>query len=179
MMIKYEIGASKLWKYFYLPLAKLLAVILIFLVISLIWFDTSRDNMFMVVILTLSWIGLIHVMPFLVLAIRHSRISKDTYFLVDTINITYHYKNVNNDIFFDPNQIEEVIKVVSPPKYDNRIDVLGFGHFFYWKIILTDGTILIMSCILLDIEDFFGKKYKMEKRMFSMPPIPTKSRASS
>ncbi len=47
---------------------------------------------------------------------------------------------------------------------------MGFGYFFYWKIKLTNGKTLSISCMLLDVDDFFGKEATLEKRLFPIPP---------
>lgn len=71
---------------------------------------------------------------------------------------------------FRLDEIDKVIKVVSPPKYDKRIDILGFGYFFYWKIKLANGRTISISCMLLDVDDFLGKVVTLEKQLFPMPP---------
>lgn len=170
MTIEYTLGRRQFRKYIFLPLMKLVAVIVIFTVLSAVWLRVSREDMVMVISLTWSYVGLIHLVPLLVMGIRHSQLSKGAYFSVDATNNQYRYRERDIDLSFNLGEIDKVVKVVSPPKYDKRIDLLGFGYFFYWKVILLDGRTLSISCMLLDTHDFLGKKESLEKRMFPIPP---------
>ena len=124
----------------------------------------------MVLGFTWAWVFLIHLLPLIIMGIRHSRLSTGSYFAVDTANHTYLYTERDLSLSFRSTEIEKVIKVVSPPTYDNRVDILGFGYFFYWKIMLVGGRTLSISCMLLDIDNFFGMEISREKRVFPVPP---------
>ena len=105
----------------------------------------------------------------MIIGIRHSRLSNEAYFSIDTTHNKYLYREKKLELSFELSQIDKVFKVVSPPKHDKRIDLLGFGHFFYWKIVLLDGRTLLISCMLLDVENFYGKTQSQTKQMFPVP----------
>lgn len=170
MILEYRSGYIQYKKYIFLPLMKLSAVIIIATIVLLVWFDISRENMLVVVALTWSWIGLIHLMPLLIMGIRHSRSSKGAYLCINTANNQCQYKEKNIDFSFGLDEIDKVIKVVSPPKYDSRMDFLGFGYFFYWKFMFVDGRVLSISCMVLDVDDFLGDRGSKEKQLFPIPP---------
>jgi len=170
MISEYRSGKSQLRKYIFFPLLKLLAVILVTTIISLILFRVSREHVLRVVALTWSWVGLIHLMPLLIMGIRHRKLSKRAYFSINTASNQCQYREKDMEFYFSLNEIDKVVKVVSPPKYDKRMDILGFGYFFYWKIIFLDGRTLFISCMLLDVDNFFEKKESQEKQLFPIPP---------
>jgi hypothetical protein len=163
-------GSHQRRKYILLPLLKLSAIILIATVIGIIWLGIRSEQLLMIVGLTWIWIFLMHLMPLLIMGFRHSRLSKEAHFTIDTVNNICYYNEKDLSLSFNLTDVDTVIKVVSPPKYDKRIDILGFGHFFYWKIVLSDSRTLSLSCMLLDVDDFPGKKISSEKRLFPVPP---------
>lgn len=170
MVLEYSLSRSQRRKYLFLPLLKLLAVIALGTLIGVVWLDVRREQLLMVIGLAWAWVFLIHLLPLLIMGIRHSQLSRDSYFAIDTVNKTYQYKEKDLSLSFRLTEIANVIKVVPPPKYDKRIDILGFGYFFYWKIMFVDGRTLSISCMLLDVDDFFGKEVSQEKRLFPVPP---------
>lgn len=151
------------------PLVKLSTVILIATIFGAIWFGVKKEQVLMVVGLTWGWVFFMHLLPLLIIGAQHRRLSKDMCFVIDTVNNTYQLKSKDRSLSFQLSEIDELVKVVSPPKYDKRLDVLGFGHFFYWKISLVDGQTLSISCLVLDVEDFPGRKANKEKRLFPIP----------
>ncbi len=169
MIMEYSLSHPQRKKYLWYPLGKLVAVIVVFTMLGINWFNVNSDDLFLVVGGTWLWAGLMHLLPLIVLAVRHQKISKGASFTIDAMNKEYRYKKENVDLSFNSNQIKEVIMVLSPPKYDDRMDFLGFGHFYYWKLVLADGTILPLSCMLLDSEEFTGHEVKKEKRLFPIP----------
>lgn len=169
MILEYTLSGRQRRKYVFFPFIKLFVTIIIFTIIGVVWFDFNTEEAPMVIGLAWLCIFLIHVLPMLIMAIRHTQFSNDSYFAIDTVNKTYQYKEMDRSLSFRVTEIDKVIKVVSPPKYDKRWDIMGFGYFFYWKIILVDGRILSISCMLLDAEDFSGKEVIQEKRMFPIP----------
>lgn len=116
---------------------------------------------------TVAWAFLMHFLPLLIMAARHSRRSEGSSFAIDTVNNSYRYEEKDLSLSFRLDEIDKVIKVVSPPSYDN---ILGFGYFFYWKIKLANGGTLSISCMLLDVDDFSGKEVTLEKQLFPIPP---------
>ena len=90
--------------------------------------------------------------------------------MLDIRNAKYHYRGKEKPLSFGLAEIDKVIKVVSPPKYDKWIDILGFGYFYYWSIVLIDGRTLSISCILLDVDIFPEQMISQEKRLFPVPP---------
>jgi hypothetical protein len=111
-----------------------------------------------------------HLLPLIIIGHGHKRNSERASFAVDTINKVFRFEQ--NDIFlsFRSDEVDKVIKVVSPPTYDKRVDILGFGNFFYWQIILLNGKTLSLSCMLLDVDVFEGKQISQQKRVFPVPP---------
>lgn len=170
MILNYRLSNIQRRKYIFLPLIKLSAVIVIGTVVGVLWFDIRKEQLQMVVGVTWAWIFLMHLLPILIMGVRHSQLCRDSSFAIDTVNNTYHYEKNNVSLTFRLNEIDKLIKVVSPPKYDNRLDIMGFGYFFYWKIRLSNGKALSISCMLLDIDDFFGKEAILEKQLFPIPP---------
>jgi hypothetical protein len=170
MILEYKLSNSQRRKYIFLPLMKLLAVIVIATIVGVRWFDIRTGPLQMVIGLTWSWVFLMHLLPLMILVVRHHQLSSGSSFAIDTSNNTYHYKGKDVSLSFRLNEIDKVIKVVSPPKYDKRMDILGFGYFFYWKIRLADSRTLAISCMLLDADDFSGKEATQEKRLFPIPP---------
>ncbi|MCE7991995.1 MAG: hypothetical protein HEP71_08445 [Roseivirga sp.] len=156
-------------KYLWYPLGKLITVISVFTMLGINWFNVNSDDLLLVVGGTWLWVGLIHLLPLIVLSVCHQKISTGASFTINALNKEYRYKKEGIDLSFNSSQIKEVIKIVSPPKYDDRMDLLGFGHFYYWKLILVDGTILSLSCMLLDSEEFAGHEIRKEKQMFPIP----------
>lgn len=169
MILEYKFGSRQFWKYILTPFLKLLTVILIATIFGAMWFGVREQQVLMVVGLTWAWFFFIHLLPLLIIGAQHMRLSKDMCFIIDTINNRYQFKSKDRSLSFQLSEIDELVKVVSPPKYDKRIDVLGFGHFFYWKISLADGQTLAISCLVLDVEDFSGRKANKEKRLFPIP----------
>jgi hypothetical protein len=170
MILEYRFSSRQRKKYIFLPLVKQLTVIVIATIIGVVWFSVVKEQLLVVIGLTWAWIFLMHILPILIMAIRHSQLSRHSYFAIDTVNSTYHYHEKDLSVSFRLTEIDKVIKVVSPPKYDKRIDFLGFGYFFYWKIMLVDSRTLSISCMLLDVDDFPGKEITQEKRVFPVPP---------
>jgi hypothetical protein len=170
MILEYKLSYNQRRKYIFLPLLKLLAAIVIVTIVGVLWFDIKTEQLQMIIGFTWSWVFLIHLLPLLIIGVRHNQLSKDSSFTIDTIGNTYHYKEKDISLSFRLNEIDKVIKIVSPPKYEKRMDILGFGYFFYWKIILEDGRTLSISCMLLDADDFLGKEATQEKRLFPIPP---------
>ena len=164
-------GKGQLRKYFYMPLIKLFATILLSLIVGVVLFPITKDNVFEVATIALAVVFLKRLLPFLVIAIRHIRISNGVSFSIDKSSGKYRYCQGSTTLLFDSNQIKKVVKVVSPPKFDNRFDLLGFGDFFYWKITLTDNKMIAISCLVLDIENFFGMYLEQEKKIFVFPPL--------
>jgi hypothetical protein len=171
MELKYGLGRSQLRKYILFPLLKLLTIFIAGASIGVVWFEVERQNLLVVIGFTWAWFFLMHVLPLSILAIRHTQLSNGAYFSIDTANQRYQYNKNDISISFQLNEIEKVVKVVSPPAYDKRADILGFGYFFYWKVVLTDGRSLLLSGILLDVVDFPGKEFSQEKRMFPVPAV--------
>lgn len=169
MIVNYRLSNSQRKKYFILPLAKLLTAIVVFTLIAMYWFNTDAKDLPFIVGITWSWVGLIHVLPLLILAIRHLKASKGVSFVIDTANWEYQYKECDFDLTFNTSQIKRVVKVMSPPKYDRRRDFLGFGYFYYWEVTLVDETLLSLSCMLLDSDKFLGFENERKKQMFPIP----------
>ncbi|WP_339606214.1 hypothetical protein [uncultured Roseivirga sp.] len=169
MIVNYSLSDFKRKKYFILPLAKLLTTIVVFTLIAIYWFNTDAENLPFIVGITWSWVGLIHVLPLLILAACHLKASKGVSFVIDTTNWEYQYKECDFDLTFNTSQIKRVVKVMSPPKYDGRRDFLGFGYFYYWEVTLVDETLLSLSCMLLDSDEFFGYENERRKQMFPIP----------
>jgi hypothetical protein len=169
MIIEYRLRNDQVRKYLIWPLIKLIGVIVLFTALSTYWFEVDKQNVFFVIIVTGLWVGLIHLLPLLVLAIKHIKLSKNSCLLVNNVTGDFEFQENEFKSTFKCSNIKNVIKVVSPPKYDDRMDFVGWGYFFYWKVILVDGTIILLSCMLLDSEEFFGRKYEREKQMFPVP----------
>ncbi len=166
MSPKYRYTNKQFKKYLLIPVLKLLAVVSVALVVGVIGFKVQPANVGFVVLLTLGWIFFIHFLPILVLGIIHYQHSKNQMFRKDLVSNTYYYQDHIRTLSFQRNEIDQVIKVVSPPAYDNRLDLIGFGYFYAWKIILLDGTVLSLSCMVLDRDDFFDVPYTRKKRLF-------------
>ncbi|KYG74369.1 hypothetical protein EV198_1172 [Roseivirga ehrenbergii] len=169
MIINYRLSDSQRKKYFILPLAKLLTAIVVFTLIAMYWFNTDAENLPFIVGITWSWVGLIHVLPLLILAAHHLKVSKGVSFVIDTTNWEYRYKKADFDLTFKASHIKRVVKVMSPPKYDGRRDFLGFGYFYYWEVTLVDETLLSLSCMLLDSDEFLGYENERKKQLFPIP----------
>lgn len=169
MIIEYKLRTNQYKKYVFKPLLKLISVVLIFTFLSVFIFDVAKEDLFFVIGLTWCWVFLIHLLPLLILVISHVILSKDALFVVDTTSRIYRYEEGSKQLLFNSEEIKQIIKVVSPPKYDGRLDILGFGYFYYWKVILADGTILSLSCMLLDTKEFFGHAIQHEKELFPLP----------
>jgi hypothetical protein len=170
MISEYTLTARQQRKYMLIPIAKLSAIIIIVTTVCLIWLGVRSEQLLQVIVATWSWVFLIHFLPLLIIGVRHQRLSKGACFAIDTTNQTFSYKDKDTSFSFHSSEIASVTIVVSPPTYDNRIDILGFGYFFYWKISLIDGRILPMSCMLFDEHAFPGKELIREKRIFPIPP---------
>jgi|GEM_PF-2033351 len=169
MIINYKLSTNQYKKYVFKPLLKLISVIVILAFLSVYIFDVAKESLFFVIGATCCWVFLIHLLPLLILALNHIILSKDALFVVDTTNRTYRYEEGSKQLLFNSEEIKQIIIVVSPPSYDGRLDILGFGYFYYWKVILADGTILSLSCMLLDTEEFFGHAIQQEKELFPLP----------
>ncbi|TXH29691.1 MAG: hypothetical protein E6Q96_03110 [Cyclobacteriaceae bacterium] len=170
---EYKMGRGQLKEYFYMPLIKLFAAILLGLIAAAVLFPITNDNAFEIATIALTVVFLKRLLPFLVIAIRHMRISNGVSFSIDKSSGKYQYCQGSTALLFEASQIKKVVKVVSPPKFDNRIDLLGFGDYFYWKITLTDDKMIAISCLVLDIENFFGMFLEQEKKIFVFPPLNT------
>jgi hypothetical protein len=183
MTFDYRQGKIQRRKYILIPLLKLLAILIVGLTIGTIAFDIQIEAMPMAFGFTCAWFFFMHFLPLLVLANRHHQVSKDAYFVIDTTNNSYQYRDKDVLLSFQLTEVERVIKVVSPPKYDERIDPSGFGHFYYWKIVFANQQTLSISCMVLDASNFPGKHFfpwkelifpgkelVKEKKMFPMPP---------
>jgi len=170
MIQEYKLSNIQLKKYIFLPLIKLVAVIVIATVLAVVWFDIRIERLHFVVGFTWAWAFLMHLLPLLIMGCRHCQLSRDSSFAIDTINNFYYYHAKDKSLTFRLGEIDKVIKVVSPPKYDKRMDFMGFSYFFYWKIKLLSGKTLSISCMLLDIDEFLGKDAILEKRLFPIPP---------
>ena len=170
MVVEYRFSDSQRRKYIFRPVIRILLVIAIATVVGVLWFDIRSQRLWTVIGFTWCWIFFVHFLPLLVMAFCHSWLSRGTSFAIDTVNNTYHYMENNISLSFRLNEIDKVIKVVSPPKFDKRIDILGFGYFFFWKVELTNGRTLSISCMLLDADHFLGKEATLEKRLFPIPP---------
>ncbi|MDN5213344.1 hypothetical protein QQ020_14840 [Fulvivirgaceae bacterium BMA12] len=172
MTLKYKLGAVQLRQFLVLPLTKLIGVVVVFTFLATYWFGVRAQDMIVVVAITWVWVGLIHILPLLILAAYHYRRSKNSFFNLDSISGEYTFNNGIIELKFKLEEIERVVKVVSPPKYDKRMDFLGVGYFYYWKIILNDCKILPISCMLVNEDTIFdGRKIEFEKRMFPIPPL--------
>lgn len=170
MVLEYSLTGSRRRKYILFPVMKLLIVIVIATILGVLWFDIRNEQLLMVVGLAWAWVFLIHLLPLLIMVIRHNQLSSGSCFVLDTRNTTYHYWWKDKSLSFRLAEVDKVIKVVSPPKYDRRIDILGFGYFYYWSIVLMDGRTLSISCMLLDVDVFPEKMMSQEKRLFPIPP---------
>ena len=168
MILEYTLGPRQYRKYLLFPSLKQVAIIAAGSFVGVIWFGTGGHLLFVLGI-TWAWFFLLRLLPLLIIGIRHSQLSKGAYFSIDTDNNTCQYKEKGISLSFRLTEIDKVTIVVSPPKYDVRADFPGFGHFFYWKIILVDGRALSISCMLLDLEYFPGKEIGREKRVFPVP----------
>uniref|UniRef100_UPI0040473F82 hypothetical protein n=1 Tax=Roseivirga sp. TaxID=1964215 RepID=UPI0040473F82 len=169
MIIEYRLRNDQVRKYLIWPLIKLIGVIVLITALSIYWFEVDKQNVFFVIMTTWLWVGLVHILPLLVLAIKHIKMSKNSCLWVNNATGDFEYQENEFKSKFNWSTIENVIKIVSPPKYDDRMDFIGWGYFFCWKVILVDGTIIFLSCMLLDSEEFFGQKYEREKQMFPVP----------
>jgi hypothetical protein len=170
MVLEYRLNSSLRLKYIFIPLMKLLIVIVIATIVGVIWFEVGRAHLLTLIGFTWAWVFLVHLLPLIIMGIRHVQLSTGSYFSVDTVNHTFLYKEKHISLYFRSTEIDKVIKVVSPPTYDDRVDILGFGYFFYWKIILVDGRTISISCMILDIDNFFGMEISREKQFFPVPP---------
>lgn len=168
-MLEFEMGRSQLQKYFYMPLLKVVSAIVLGVMVSLIWFDLPKNNLLEIVFFTLIFVGFIHFFPFLLIALKHIKNSKGKRFVIDSLHGEYHNSS-GKKISFELDQIDKVIKVVSPPKFDGRLDFLGFGNFFYWEVILKNRMSFILSCMIVDRDDFFGRDVELRKKTFVLPP---------
>lgn len=166
---EFKMGYEQLKEYIYMPLIKFFASILLGLIAAFLFLQLTIDKDFLLVTLTLALVFLKRLLPLLIIAIQHKRISSGVSFSVNKDLGTFQYSREAERLWFDVDQIKKVIKVVSPSKYDKRIDLLGFGHFFYWKIILKDDKTINISCLVLDIENFFGMYLEQEKKFFVFP----------
>jgi len=167
--MKYTLRSKQLKKYLFFPLLRMIVIIVVFTIGSLVWFDVPKQQSVLVITVTLLVISVFHLIPLIILAIRHYQLSRHAFLSFNSTDNQCWYKEGDKEISFNLNEIEKVTKVVSPPVYDKRIDILGFGYFFYWKILLRDGTTLSISCMLVDTNSFFGKSERMEKKMFPIP----------
>jgi hypothetical protein len=170
MIVEYTLGSKQRHKYIILPVMKLSGVIVVATIAGIAWLHIEREQVLLVIALTWAWVFFLHLLPLLILGIRHTHLSKDSYFAIDTVNDTYQYNEKGISLSFSLTDIDEVVKVVSPPKYDKRVDILGFGHFYYWQFKLVDGRVLSISCLVFDVEDFSRKGITQEKRLFPVPP---------
>ncbi|AYB33652.1 hypothetical protein D4L85_25075 [Chryseolinea soli] len=170
MILEYRLSNRQRWKYIFLPLMKLLAVMVMITIVGALWFDVRTDHLLFVAGFTWLWAFVMHFLPLLIMAVRHSRRSAGSSFAIDTVNNTYHYEEKDRSLSFRSDEIDKVIVVVSPPKYDQRMDISGFGYFFYWKIKLANDRTLSISCMLFDVDSFTGKELTREKQLFPIPP---------
>ena len=170
MTLEYKLRDVQRRKYIFVPLLKLVAIVAVGSIISVTAFGIRKDEIQTVIGWTLVWIFFMHFLPLLIMAIRHNQLSKDASFAFDSSTNTYQYKGKDISLSFALAEIDKVVKVVSPPKYDERMDFLGFGYFYYWKIVLVDGRTLSMSCMLLDVDSFPGRDLSKEKKIFPIPP---------
>lgn len=168
-MLEYRLSGRQRWKYIFFPVIKLCTIIVVATIVGVAWLRIGQEQLLIVIGLAWCWVFLIHLLPLLIIANRHNHLSSGAYFVIDTVNKTYQYRDNYTSLYFPICEIEKVIKVVSPPKFDERIDILGFGYFYYWKIVLADGRTLSLSCMLLDVDDFSGKEVSLEKQLFPVP----------
>jgi hypothetical protein len=170
MLLEFRANRALRRKYILFPLLKLFLTIVLATICGIIWFDIKSQNLLFVVGFGWAWVFLVHLLPLIIIAYRHHQSSQRAYFAVDTINHAYRFEQNDIVLSFRADEIDKVIKIVSPPRYDKRIDILGFGYFFYWQIVLLNGKTLSLSCMLLDDEVFQGKQIGQQKRIFPVPP---------
>ncbi len=169
MKEEYRYGSEQRWKYFSKPLTKLVVVLVAATICAALFFEVANEDFTAVVVGTLLSVGLAYVLPLLIIARIHIKRSRDAYFAIDKSKDRYEFRDGSNQIAFGSDQIDKVVKVVSPPTYDNRFDRIGFGYFYYWKVVLKDGSILYLSCMLLDTHEFYGRHHTLEKQGFPVP----------
>lgn len=167
-----ELGTRQLRRFLYLPLTKLIGGMIVFTSLSIFWFNVKTENLALVIGLTWAWVSLVHIFPLLVLAFNHYNKCKNVILIFDQNLQTFLYRNNKIELEFNFVDIARVEKVVSPPKYHDRVDLLGFGYFFYWMIHLKSGAIIPLSCMLINEDKIFDRNgIELVKRIF--PIIPT------
>lgn len=176
-MVEYRINSQSRSKYILYPFLKLMTAFTFGAIIGVILFKVGTSQILVIVLLALLWCSLIHLLPFFIIAIRHLKFNRNAVFYVEKQNEKFRYKDDKLDLPFEIDQIEKVICAVSPPKNDRRLDLLGFGHFFYWRIVLKSGLTLQLSCMLMDDDVFFGKPIEYKKELFPMPSFKYRSAA--
>lgn len=169
MLSEYEIENGRLKKFIFWPLFKLISAFILAIVASLVLLDVGQGKIVFVLGLTCIWIFLVHLLPFFLLTWRHLAISKGVRFDVYNSSTNFRYRNGHDNVEFNLAEVDRIVCVLSPPKNDNRMDLAGFGHFFYWKIFLKNGLVLRLSCLVVDEEVFYQKEIQREKRIFPFP----------
>lgn len=169
MELRYRTTSHQKARFLLWPVARLVTVFVVGSICSVIWFDIESKTFLSVLGFTWIWFFCMHLLPIAVMGIRHSAWSKNAMLSLDTDTNEWRYDYLNHTICFYTDQIEKVIKVVSPPTYDNRSDLLGFGYFYYWKVLLKNGNLFSISCLVVDVDIFPPPLVSLEKRMFPMP----------
>ena len=169
-MKQYRLNFARYWEFLLFPILKLIVVMLIFTYLSISWFNIESNSISKVVFVTWCWLFLSHILPILIMSIYHYSKSKGVIFKYDSSKSQYQFNKGDIMHKFTVNDISRIVKTVSPPRYDKRADFLGFGYFFYFEVYLLDGTILPISCFILNDEKVFRKgEIELKKKMFPIP----------
>lgn len=168
-MVEYVMDNIHVKRYVIWPLTKLLLAFAFMTILGVFLFSVAADNIFFVVSVTWIWIIATRLLPFFVLAHRHIGISKGVQFYADSDNQKFRYRVDQNEVLFGVDDISQVVCVLSPPKFEKRRDILGIGHFFFWKIVLKSGSVIRLSCLVVDEEIFFHNAIVREKKIFPFP----------
>ncbi len=172
MKLEYRLDFSKFWQFLIFPVLKLTSIIIIFTYLSINWFKVESENIVKVVLITWCGVFIIHILPILIMSTYHYLKSKGVIFRYDSTANEYHFSKGGIKHKFTFNDILKVVKTVSPPKYDRRADFGGFGHFFYYGVYLLDGTVLPISCFIINDEKAFKKDVvELKMKMFPIPSI--------